>query len=100
VELSGYLVPPPRWDERVGLDGMVVHSGVLGARGRDDGAGGHTDRDLPVVRGSSTALTRNRLWEDLRHSLDLGAATQEPDELMPFLPQGRGGRLSWWLWWD
>lgn len=100
VELSGYLVSPPRWDERVGLDGMVVHSGVLRKRGSDDEAGGGATRDLPVARASSTALTRQRLWEELRRALDLGASTQHPDELMPFLPEGRGGRLSWWLWWD
>lgn len=100
VELSGYLVSPPRWDERVSLDGMVVHSGVLGAGGTHAGAGGHAADGLPVVRGSSTPLGRSRLWEELRCALDLGAATQDPDELLPFLPEGRGGRLSWWVWWD
>lgn len=100
VELSGYLVSPPRWDERVSVDGMVVHSGVLREQGAVDEAVEGAAGLLPVVGGPSAALTRHGLWEELRRSLGLGDSTQDPDELIPFLPEGRGGRLSWWLWWD
>lgn len=125
VELSGYLVSQPRWDERVGLDGLVVHCAApltpgrsIGWNAPDDGeahsggvagagvAGGadswhargaHERRVRPrVVVGG----TRGEIWRELNRILELGEDTEEPDELMPFLPQGRGGRLSWWLWWD
>lgn len=88
VELSGYLVSAPRWDERVGLDGMVVPGNLL--------------RRLP-----DTPLTAGP-WETIRAALDLGAGTRHPDELVAFLPrdgdvgedEGVVRSLAWWLWWD
>lgn len=97
VEVSGYLVSPPRWDERVGIDGLVVHSALVPPPG-SHGLPRHAHLSAGV--GPPVTSTREEVWEGIRRTLELGALTQEPDELMPFLPEGRGGRLAWWVWWD
>lgn len=98
VELSGYLVSPPRWDERVGIDGVVVGAGVLPPPRAGRGSPRHAL--VPVADRLSSLSARQEVWEGIRHTLGLGVLTQEPDELLPFLPDGRGGHLAWWLWWD
>jgi hypothetical protein len=82
VLLFGYLVSPPRWDERLTIDGMLVAGGAA-----------------PPARAASAGPIR--IWRDVRGRLGLGADTGEPDELMRMpLPGDADGRIGWWMWWD
>ncbi len=85
VRPHGYLVTPPRWDERVSIDAMIVFDPPRGWQ--------------PASR-TSVGTDRAGVWRAIRSALTLEAETAEPDELIRVLPEGCGGRLAWWLWWD
>jgi len=81
VTLHGYLVSPPRWDERVSVDGILA-----------------TGAAVPAVRDGSVGL--RRIFAELRDHLGLGPHTGFPDEFRRLLPEESGGSLGWWMWWD
>lgn len=80
VELAGYLVSAPRWDERVSVDGLLVPS--------CEGLPEPLDSD-PLVLAK---------WAPLQRALGLSSARGAPDELVAVRLEG-GGR-GWWIWWD
>lgn len=78
--LSGYLISPARWDERITVDGLLVPGAP----------------DLPEPLPSDPLVLHK--WPRMRRALGLGTATGDPDELLA-LPDERGG-MAWWIWWD
>lgn len=80
VCLSGYLISPPRWDERITVDGLLIPA---------------TD-DLPEALASDPLVLHK--WPRIRRALGLVSASGDPDEILA-LPHGRGG-MAWWIWWD
>lgn len=81
VELSGYLVGPPRWDERVSVDGLFAPPGI----------------------GLPDALPEDALswakWPSVRDFLGLSTCAAPPDEFLP-VPTGHAQGCGWWMWWD
>lgn len=84
VELYGYLVSAPRWDERVSLDALVVPG-------------------APASRSAGEAMTwgsaRRALWDDLAMRFGLADGAHPPEELV-WMPRGADDAPGWWLWWD
>lgn len=80
VTLSGYRIAPPRWDERISVDGVSIPQAP----------------DLPQAIPSDPLVLYK--WPKLRAQLALNSAMGEPDELLA-LPL-EGGGYGWWIWWD
>lgn len=78
--LSGYLVSPPRWDERISIDGLFVPA-------------------LPGLAAPDPLNPREfDRWGELGTALGLDSARSGPDELRAL--RCASGSLGWWLWWD
>lgn len=93
VTLSGYIVGPPRHDERLSVDGlMVVETPIMASGGWGSEPVGEE---------------RLRIWQRLGEYLGIDAdARNLPDEMVPICPadapvQNRVHEPNgWWLWWD
>ncbi|QWW20425.1 hypothetical protein I6B53_04945 [Schaalia sp. 19OD2882] len=83
VRLSGYLVSPPRWDERLTVDAIEVAD--------TESADSATAADHPGTQ---------RVWEELRIRLGLADTVAGPDELLHLRRLPSSGRPGWWMWWD
>lgn len=93
VTLSGYIVGPPRHDERVSIDGLMV-----------------VGTPITVKNGwgqEPLGEERLQLWRHLGEYLGFAAHLGNcPDEMVPLREVGEGdgipihGRQGWWLWWD
>lgn len=88
VSLSGYVVGPGRYDERLSVDGLRV-------------------RNCPVLPGASgyacepVGEERMRIWQRIAEYLNIDAQpTNLPDEMMPCRAQDGESGARWWLWWD
>lgn len=93
VTLSGYLVGPPRHDERVSVDGLTV-------TGTPICAGGGWGVEPQVEE-------RLRVWLALGDYLGCEASAENcPDEIIPIADRNTGDSGSvpmtqgWWVWWD
>ena len=93
VTLSGYVVGPPRHDERVSIDGLTVLNTPIYA------AGGWGSAPL--------GEDRMRVWRALGKYLGCEATTENcPDEIIPLIPSdtvettGVRETQGWWVWWD
>lgn len=93
VTLSGYIVGPPRHDERVSIDGLVVNGTPIAA------SGGWGSEPL--------GEERLRIWNLLGEYLGCEAcASNCPDEMVPLRQADEDtglfvhGQQGWWLWWD
>ncbi len=84
IELSGYLIGPPRWDERVSVDGILVPFAD----------------DLPVGALGDPLVYAH--WPAVREALGLTSARGLPDEFHPVaIAPAQGARMcAWWIWWD
>lgn len=78
VEVHGYLVVPPRPDERVTGEGVFVYGSFDDVARLEDGA----------------------VWAELRTAYGLGDATAPPDELVVRRNRWRPDEPCWRLWWD
>lgn len=127
VRLCGYMIAPPRWDERLTIDAVLVPASDLGSVSGPSGADG---RSAPAARdavgavgeisGSAALATasagaaqsgvpdgarptgmpaREEHWLRIRDFLGLAADAVAPDELSCACA-GPGGALAWWAWWD
>lgn len=81
VELSGYMVGPPRPDERVSVDGLFAPPGI----------------GLPLASPHDPFPFAH--WPTVRDVLNLKTATAPPDEFLP-VSTGRDSECGWWMWWD
>lgn len=88
VTLSGYVVGPGRWDERVTFDGVRIAV-------------------CPVMPGSAgfcrepVGQDRVRVWRELGEYLGLDACEANmPDEMLPLAVSCGLEGCGWWLWWD
>lgn len=84
VEVYGYLVGAPRWDERVSLDAVVLPG---------------APRSREVGQSMTWGSSRGALWENLAEEFHLADGASPPDELV-WMPRGATGDPGWWLWWD
>ena len=92
VEVHGYLVPPPREDERISAEGIVVHDhpalGAFTHLGADEGHDeGHDDGD-----------ERAAFWGRVQDRFGLDDARGGPQVLRRRTCR-RTGRTGWHLWW-
>lgn len=81
VLLHGYVVGPPRWDERVSVDGIFAAGAAV-----------------PPLPDGSVSL--RSVWRDVREGLGLGARTGYPDDFRRLMAEDAQGRIGWWMWWD
>lgn len=93
VTLSGYIVGPPRHDERLSVDGLMVWGTPITA------SGGWGSEPLGGERLD--------LWQRLGDYLGCEAHDRNcPDEMVPLrqIDETSGltvqGVQGWWLWWD
>lgn len=93
VLLSGYVVGPPRHDERVSVDGVTILRTPIRALG---GWG-----------VEPAGEERMRIWRALGEYLGWEATEENcPDEIIPILEasvmgeEGVHESQGWWVWWD
>lgn len=88
VILSGYVVGPPRTDERITFDGMTIRDSKV----------------HPGIRGYNcepVGEERLMLWQELAASIGLeGTEHNCPDEMLPTMNDNAPGLTEWWVWWD
>lgn len=88
VILSGYVVGPPRSDERITFDGMTIRESHI----------------RPGIRGygcEPVGDERLQLWQAIAESVGLeGTEHNCPDEMIPTLHDDGSDLTSWWVWWD
>ena len=87
VEVHGYLVPPPREDERIAAEGIVVHD--------HPGLGAGTLLDAGDGPGPEEGAV---LWARVQARFGLDDARGGP-QVLRRRACPRTGRAGWYLWW-
>lgn len=88
ITLSGYVVGPQRYDERVSVDALRITNSSI-----EPGASGFSCEPVGEERVA--------MWQTLAQYLGLEATVSNmPDEMIPSPPTTPGQGCSWWLWWD
>lgn len=97
VELGGYMVGPPRHDERLTVDMIALRSPW--SRAVTSKADDFPIQALPAFWARlPTHASREALWEASQAYLGLDALNP-PDEIEYFTPL-TGTTGGWWMWWD
>lgn len=88
VKLSGYVIGPPRHDERVTVDGLTLEKCPV-------------EESILAAFEEEAGQNRLSVWQSLGTFLGIDAGeTNVPDEMLRFPIEGKEGCFGWWLWWD
>lgn len=90
VTLSGYVISPPRRDERVTVDALTVRGVPLSC-----------DGEIAVGGVSLVGDDRLKIWYQIAEYLGIDADQGNiPDEMVCLEKTSDGLCSDWWLWWD
>lgn len=88
VTLSGYIISPPRTDERVTVDGMTIQANPV-------------QDDLRMRFEKDSRAQWLAVWTVIADYLGLeGSESNAPDEMMFYPDEQNPGQYCWWIWWD
>lgn len=88
VTVSGYIIAPPRPDERVTIDGITLHANPV-------------EDELRVRFEKDAQAEWLNVWTAVAGYLGLEASKEHaPDELKAYPDPDRQGQYCWWIWWD
>ncbi|MDY2941691.1 MAG: hypothetical protein SOS98_05145 [Varibaculum sp.] len=89
IELSGYVIGPQRWDERLTVEAFTYW-----------GRPNYHIVDPHCGQRHADDCQCRQLFRDIAAELSLSGYESDPDEILPVSDPRDPQRKGWWLWWD